>query len=87
MNDGMSMGVLSDGVYSSALQCHWLRWRVVGPRALAVDVPAGDCVDMTGAIRVAKALMPNVAVIHTLCGGEVDTMYSRVGKEWRAVRA
>lgn len=30
---------LTDGAHSDALQCCWRSWRVVGPRALAVDLP------------------------------------------------
>ena len=84
---GLGRVVLNDGAHSEALQCCWRSWRVVGPRALAVDLPPDNCTDMGGAIRVAEALMPGVRELHTFCNGVADTMYSCVGGRWQAFTA
>lgn len=86
-NDLLGRLVLNDGAHSDTLQCRWRRWRVIGPRALALDMPPGNCTDMLGAIRVAKALMPDVRELHTFCDGMADTMYSCVGGQWQTVTA
>ena len=77
----------TDEARSDALQCYWRAWRVVGPRALAVDMPPGNCTDMDGAIRVAAALMPDVREVFTFCDGAADTMYSCVDGHWQAFAA
>lgn len=84
LNDGLGRVVQTDGTHSDALQCRWRSWRVVGPRALALDIPPDNCADMGGAIRVAEALMPGVREIHTFCDGAADAMYSCVGGPWQA---
>ena len=86
-SEDLSRVVLHDGARSAALQCRWRSWRVVGPRALAVDLPAGNCTDMSGAISVAQMLMPEVLELHTFRDGVVDTMHSCVGGRWQAVMA
>ncbi len=78
--------VLTDGVFSGKLGCFWRSWRVIGPCSLAVDMPPDSCTDMAGAIRVAKALMPNVREIHSFCDGIADTKYFCVGGKWSAFR-
>ena len=87
LSEGLGRVVLNDGAHSGALQCRWRSWRVVGPRALAVDLPPDNCTDMDGAIRVAEALMPGVRELHTFCDGAADTMYSCVGGRWQAFTA
>lgn len=87
MTEDLSCEVMTDGAHSDALQCCWLSWRVVGPHALAVDLPPGNCADMDGAIRVAEMLMPGVRELHTFCDGVADTMYSCVGGRWQAFTA
>lgn len=83
-SDELARVVLNDGVYSDALCCCWRSWRVVGPRALAVDLPEGNCTDMDGAIRVAEVLMPGVREIHTFCDQVAGMIYSCVGGTWQA---
>lgn len=72
------------GVWSEALQCEWLGWRVVGEYALALDLPDGNCCDMTGAIKTAEALMPEVVRIVSFQGGENDTIYRKESTGWKA---
>jgi hypothetical protein len=85
-DDEFGRVVLNDGVYSDALQCRWRSWRVVGPRALAVDLPPVNCADMDGASRVAEVLLPGVREIHAFCDGAPAAMYSCVGGRWQAFK-
>jgi hypothetical protein len=45
-------------------------------------LPKGECVDMNGAISVAKKMMPNVQIIWTYAGNEMDTIYWIKNGEW-----
>jgi hypothetical protein len=70
--------------YSSALQCGWMAWRPLGSGELALDLPADNCCDMTGAIRMAETLMPTVARIEVFVDGKLDVIYAH-GVKWRAL--
>jgi hypothetical protein len=49
-----------------------------------LDLPAANCCDMTGAIKLFTAIDPDVQAIETFAGGEPDTVYSRNRGEWTA---
>lgn len=68
---------------SMKLQCKWGAWRVIADGELALEMPAGSCCDMRGAIETAEMLMPGVKRIATFAGGEPDTEY-RLLYEWKA---
>jgi hypothetical protein len=63
---------------------------VVGERHMALHLPVGNCCDMTGAIRVATAMMPEVRLIDCYEGPDLDISYVRTkhngGLKWRAVK-
>ena len=40
-----------------------------------IDIPEGESADMTGAIRVAKAIMRNVAAVVIYSGGAFDSVW------------
>jgi hypothetical protein len=50
----------SDGVYDKDLQCNWIKWHAGQNKSLHLYLPAYNCTDMSGCVRVAKRLMPNV---------------------------
>lgn len=79
-------GYSPKGADSRTLQCSWCSIRVLGPRALAIDLPPLNCVDMVGAIRVATGLMPEVRMICTLSDGIKDTTYTKIDGNWQACR-
>ena len=74
--------------WSDDLKCDWLAIRSIGNYRIAIDLPAGNCCDMTGAIEIAKSVCPLVSKVETYVGGVRDTAYSlhiRAGKlEWEA---
>jgi hypothetical protein len=42
----------------------------------------GDCCEMTGAIKVAEMLRPEVKKILTFSGTKADTVYLKTGRRW-----
>lgn len=84
---------VSDGLFnketrSADLQCKWERWEVVGDSGLAVFVPEGNATDMSGTIRAAKSLMPDVSIVGVYWGRQLDVVYF-MGKDgsWAAFDA
>lgn len=81
-----------DAARNPKLQCKWKCWWVIAEGELALDMPENNCCDMTGAIEIAKVLMPGVWRIATYAGGEPDTEYQLVrdvnhrswSGEWKA---
>ena len=71
--------------YSKELRCAWIAWRVETTGELALDLPAGNCPDMTAAIDLARKLMPSVAWVRTYVDGSPDTIYFRGAKGWVAL--
>ena len=69
---------------SAKLQCCWDAWRQVADGELALEMPAGNCPDMRGAIEIATAICPSVWRIATFSGGMPDTEYRNVRGEWLA---
>ena len=49
---------------SDALMCGWHCWQVMEPGTLGLVIRRLHSPDMTGCIRVAKALMPEVSAIY-----------------------
>ena len=49
-------------------------------------LPAGVCTDMSGAIQFFKKIDPEVHQIQTYSGEQRDTIYTRTGKQWEALR-
>jgi hypothetical protein len=70
--------------YSSALKCGWSAWRVLDDGELALDMQPDGCCDMSGAIRVAQAIMPAVFRIVTFAGDVQDTEYRLWQGKWSA---
>ncbi len=70
--------------WSDKLQCYYRGWMVTKEGWLSLILPEGSCTDMSGAIAVATAIMPNVERIQTWSGGIRDTAYVRKGNNWAA---
>ncbi len=71
--------------HSFQLQCAFHAWRVIGKNELALDLPPGNCCDMTGAIDIAKKIMPDAMRIMTLSGAVPDTEYLFYRGRWMAI--
>ena len=71
---------MKKAIWSGALQCGWIAWRVVDDGHLALDLPAHNCCDMRAAIEAAQKLCPMVWRIDTYSGDEADTKYVIDGK-------
>lgn len=54
-------------------------------RVGVVNMPEGDCTDMTGAIRFFERMDQDVEMIQTYSGDDLDTVYVKRGGEWCAV--
>ena len=70
--------------YSTRLQCGWSAWRVLDEGELALDMQPDGCCDMSGAIRIAEAMMPGVWRIVTFAGDVPDTEYRNWKGKWAA---
>lgn len=72
-------------VWSEDLQCSWTSWECNGPGMLKLILPDHNVCDMEGAIRIASAIMPDVAIIETFQGGYPDTRYEKIkAGKWEA---
>ena len=72
--------------FSIQLQCSFLAWRVIAEGELALDMPAHNCCDMSGAIDIAERIMPGIRRIATFAGGVPDTEYRVYQGKWEAIR-
>lgn len=80
--------VMSDSkpCWSEALHCHWDSWRVVNESHLILDLPYQNVPDMSGTIKIAQILSPNVDRIDVYSGGLLNVQYfGTYNKEWRAL--
>ena len=68
--------------YSNELQCVFSAWRVLADSEIALEMPAGNCCDMTGAIEIAQKIMPSVWRIATFVDGKSDVEYRFWKGEW-----
>ena len=72
-------------VFSADLKCYWTQWTVLGDVALRLDIPKDNSTDMSGTIRAAKQLMPEVVYVWVVCDGTPDIRYSQhFGGVWAA---
>ena len=76
--------MMTGTTYSSKLKCAFNAWRVIADGEIALELPAGNCCDMGGAIEIAEKIMPSVWRIATFMGGEPDTEYRFSGGKWSA---
>jgi len=56
-------------------------------RRAALWLPAMNCTDMAGAIRLVERIDRRVVRIYTLAGGDRDTCYSQESGEWVSIWA
>jgi hypothetical protein len=68
--------------YSSKMQCAFIGWRVIADGELALDLPAGNYCDMTGAIEIALHVMPIVFRIVVFVDGAPDIQYCAPDGKW-----
>ncbi|WHZ20480.1 MAG: hypothetical protein OJF55_002629 [Rhodanobacteraceae bacterium] len=74
--------------WSRALGTGFCGWRVLDDTTLALDLPAHCACNMTGAIRVAQAILPGVKTVQTFAGGVPDTRYEKPSaraQTWHAI--
>jgi len=71
--------------YNRRLKCDFIAWRVLADGEIALDLPDGNCCDMTAAIEIAEKIMPAVRRIVTFVGGQPDTEYRLWKGDWMAL--
>lgn len=76
---------MSGRAWSEDLQCEFESWQVDEPRELLLRLPVDCYCDMTGAIKVAKFLMPDVNKVVILSGGKLSMLYVLLGEKWHSV--
>jgi hypothetical protein len=64
------------GTFSSTLVCHIDSIKVT-EQVIHLYFRVDDCCDMTGAIKVATAICPDIKLIYTYSGPALDTCYSK----------
>jgi len=52
-----------------------------------LNLPEGQCTDMSGAIKFFKNIDSKVRFIFTFSGEKIDTAYGQINKEWHAWKA
>ena len=77
----------SDENWSGELMCYLLGSEVYG-ETVTFRLAPGSCTDMSGAIRLARSLNPEVRSIDTISPGHPDrnTRYTFDGADWIATR-
>ena len=76
---------MAQGVtYSSKMRCGFNAWRVISDGEIALEMPDGQCCDMSGAIDIAEKIMPSVWRIQTISGGKTDVEYRLFRGKWDA---
>jgi hypothetical protein len=76
----------NDEAYHRSLQCCVLSVSYdFRTRAGRLDMEAGDCCDMSGAIAFFAAIDPQVCKIETFAGAERDTAYLKRREGWQPV--
>jgi hypothetical protein len=71
--------------WNDTLKCALDNVDIEDENTVTFYLPEGQCVDMTGAIKIATMLSSRVKTINTYSGKEADTRYVRKGKEWQAL--
>jgi hypothetical protein len=71
--------------WNETLKCALDNVDIEDENTVTFYLPEGQCVDMTGAIKIATMLSSGVKTINTHSGKEADTRYVRKGKEWQAL--
>jgi len=91
MSDSVNPSRFPPLEWQPLLQCGLIRIRVT-PTAVTFQLPHGSCTDMTGAIKLATIINPDVTCIYTVCRDKKpgsmsrDTTYRLVDGKWAAGR-
>jgi hypothetical protein len=73
--------------WNKQLMCHLDDWvKYTGTGMVSLIVGRGECTDMSGAIKVATTLLPEVHRIDVFDDQRLDTVYQRTGDTWEAFR-
>jgi hypothetical protein len=78
---------LREPVWNENLKCYWYGLLVHAPCHVVLLIKPDNSVDMTGALRVALAVMPeaNEVTAVAAAGGQVDVAYRLIGGDWKAL--
>lgn len=68
-------------MWNETLQCGWLMWIAEGERELMLMVPEGHRPDMTGCIRLASALMPEVRTVKVYDKGDQTALVAHYDQQ------
>jgi hypothetical protein len=72
--------------WNDTLKCALDNVDIEDENTVTFYLPEGQCVDMTGAIKIATMLSSRVKTINTYSGKEADTGYMRRRTSWQAFR-
>lgn len=70
--------------FSNVLKCFWTAIRAGDSGVILMELPRNSCTDMSGAIKVAEMLDPDVLQIHVTAGGVPDSFYAKSNGKWQA---
>lgn len=74
--------------WSEELQCRYISWTASNLTTLMLRTPdKNNKCDMSGCIRIAKHLMPDVAKIIVVDGDKISWVYTRKGIKWTSGRS
>lgn len=72
--------------WSSLLQCRWKQWSAKDNETLILSLPEHNACDMSGCIKSAQAIMPNVAEIIVFSGSKKNTCYRKRNSKWESFK-
>jgi hypothetical protein len=72
--------------WNEKLRCHWDSWRVISESHLILVLPYKNVPDMSGTIKIAKFLSPNVDRVDVYSGGILNVQYfGNYNQKWEAL--
>lgn len=72
--------------WNETLRCQWDSWRVISESHLILDLPNQNVPDMSGTIKIAKFLNPNVDRVDVYSGGILNVQYfGNYNQKWEAL--
>jgi hypothetical protein len=72
--------------YNETLRCHWDSWRVISESHLILYLPHNNVPDMSGTIKIAKFLSPNVDRVDVYSGCDLEIQYfGNYNQKWKSL--
>lgn len=76
----------NNSCWNETLCCRWNSWRVISESYLVLNLPYQNVPDMTGTIKIAEMLSPNVERVYVESGGILNVLYrfNHDNEKWEA---